>query len=217
MPSLHIGKGRSQLAQALRRRRLIQFSRRFEDSPVRGYVLDIGPRFFMLALVSDRIWFDGFECFRLGDVSEVRPDPYSRFAEAALRRRAEGIPRKPRVSVASIEELLLSANRVFPLVTIHREQVDPDVCFIGRVLGIGRGSVSLLEIRPDATWDEKPSEYRLSEITRVNFGGDYEDALVLVGGSAQANKASDRTRASTSRHGRGVVGAGRSTPGREKR
>jgi hypothetical protein len=49
--------------------------------------------------------------------------------------------------------------------------------------------MSLLEINPDATWDDTPSEYRLSEITRVNFGGDYEDALYLVGGSPPRGKA----------------------------
>src|SRR5262249_49283390 len=129
----------SQLTEAVRDRRFIRLSRRFEDSPVRGYVLDIGPRFFLLALVSDRIWFDGFECFRLRDVRDIHPDPYATFAEAALRKRGERMPRKPRVSVASIEELLLSANRAFPLVTIHREQVDPDVCWIGRVFGIDAG------------------------------------------------------------------------------
>jgi hypothetical protein len=42
--------------------------------------------------------------------------------------------------------------------------------------------VSLLEIGPDAKWEDKPKEYRVTEITRVNFGGDYENALHLVGG-----------------------------------
>ena len=52
----------------LRGHDLVRFYRRFEDSSVRGYVLDIGPKFFLLALVSDRVWFDGFECFRISDV-----------------------------------------------------------------------------------------------------------------------------------------------------
>ena len=65
---------------------------------------------------------------------------------------------------------------------IHHEQVDPDVCRIGRVLRVSRGCVSLLEINPDATWDTAPTDYPLKEITEVNFGGDYEDALYLVGG-----------------------------------
>jgi hypothetical protein len=170
----------------MRARQFVRFSRRFEDFVVHGYVLDIGPRFFLLALVSDRLWFDGFECFRIADVRDIRPDPYAAFAEAALKKRGERVSRKPRVSLASVEELLLSANRAFPLVTIHREQADPDVRNIGRVVAIDRGRVSLLEINPGATWDAVPVEYRMREITRVSFGADYENALDLVGGSPPA-------------------------------
>lgn len=123
-------------------------------------------------------------------MSDVRPDPYAHFAETALQKRCEHMPKKSRLSVASIEELLSSASRVFPLVTVHREPVDPDVCWVGRILSVERGRVSLLEINPDASWEEKPNHFRLSEITRVSFGGDYENALHLVGGDpSQANKA----------------------------
>jgi hypothetical protein len=142
----------------------------------------VGPRFFLLALVSDRIRFDGFECFRCGDVKNLRPDLYTAFVEAALKKRCERRPKKPRVSVGGIEELLLSAGRSFPLVTIHREQVDPHECWIGRVQGVDGGRLSLLEIGPDARWEDSPEKYRVAEITRVNFGGDYEDALHVVAG-----------------------------------
>jgi hypothetical protein len=160
----------------------LRFSHRFEDVPIRGYVVDIGPTFFLMALVSGDLWLDGFECFRLNDVAEVMPDPYTDFAEAALRKRRQRLPKKPPVSVASIEELLCTAGRTFPLVTIHCEEIDPEVCWIGQVLGIKRGRLCLLEINPNAKWDSKPIQYRLREITRVNFGGDYESALHLVGG-----------------------------------
>ena len=169
-----------QLKDAVRTRQFVRFSRRFEDSSIQGYVLDVGPKFFLMALVSDRIWFDGFECFRLSDVSGVMADPYTHFVESALRKRRERVPKKPRVSVASIEELLRTAGRAFPLVAIHRDEVDPDACGIGRVLGVERSRVSLLAIGPDGTWDDRPITYRLREITRVSFGGDYEDALHLV-------------------------------------
>ena len=56
------------------------------------------------------------------------------------------------------------------------------MCWIGRVQDVDRGRLSLLEIRPDAKWEDSPAEYRAVEITRVNFGGDYENALHLVGG-----------------------------------
>ena len=171
-----------ELLDAMHSREFIRFSRRFESFKLRGYVLDVGPQFFLLALVSDRIWFDGFECFRINDVKNLRPDPDAPFAQAALKKRGERRPKKPLVSVANIEELLLSASKAFPLVTIHREQVEPEVCWIGRVQGVNRGRVSLLEIGANAIWEDKPEEYRIKEITRVNFGGDYENALHLVGG-----------------------------------
>ena len=168
--------------KACQERRMVRFTRRFEKAAIRGYVLDVGPCFFLLALVSEHLWFDGFECFCIADVSDVGPDPYSAFAESALQKRGEQMPLRREVKITSIDELLWSASLAFPLVTIHREQVDPHVCHIGRVVGIGQDKVSLLEIGPDASWDAEPTTYRLSEITRVSFGGDYEGALHLVGG-----------------------------------
>jgi hypothetical protein len=170
------------LREAARAGTLVRFSTRFEKPLIHGYILDVGPRFFLLALVSDRIWFDGFECFRVGDVRGFKPHPRAVFVEAALKQRHERRPKAPRVDMANIAGLLLSAARAFPLVAIHRERINPDVCHIGSVVRVDRGSVLLLEINPDATWDQKPTEYRLNEITRVNFGGDYENALTLVGG-----------------------------------
>lgn len=174
------------LHEAMNCRQLVRISRRFEQFPVRGYVLDIGPKFFLLALVCDRVRFDGFECFRIGDVLSVKPDPYARFIEAALRKRQERRPRKPQLDLASVENLLASAGHKFPLVTIHREKVTPDICHIGRVLEVQKGNLALLEIGPDATWEDIPMRYRLREITRVNFGGEYENALRLVGGNPAA-------------------------------
>jgi hypothetical protein len=181
-----ISRTASQLTRFMRKRQFIRFTRGFEQGFVRGYVLDLGPKFFLLALQSDQIRFDGFSCFRVADAKNLRPDPYAAFAEAALRKLKEPAPKKPRVSVASIEELLLSANKLFPLLTIHRENIKPDVCWIGKIEEIRRGQVSLLEIGPDATWDDEPTSYKLNEITAVEFGGEYERALHLVGGNPRS-------------------------------
>ena len=177
----------TKFAAALRDKTLVKFTRPIEEGSVSGYVLDIGPRWFLLALLGDGIRFNGFQCFRLCDVRELQvPHPYGTFAEAALKKRCERVPKKSRVSVANVEELLLSASRAFPLVTIHREKVDPGVCEIGRVSQVKDGLLSLLEINPDASWDANAKQYRVRDITRVDFGGEYEDALQLVGGHPAA-------------------------------
>jgi hypothetical protein len=175
---------KSQLTLARRKKLLVRFATAWEPGTAIGYVLDIGPQFFLVALVSEGIRLNGFQCFRLSDVRKLQmPDKYARFHEAVLKKRGQRIPKKPSVVVSSLAELLLTANRAFPLVTIHREKVDADACWIGRVVDVRQGRVTLLEIGPGAIWEDDLETYRLSEITRVDFGGDYEDALQLIGRS----------------------------------
>jgi hypothetical protein len=176
----------SQLLDAMDKRTFVRISRRFEESVIRGYISGVGSKFFLLTVVSDRLRFDGFECFRIVDLVSLEEDSHAAFAEAALKKRGDRRPKKPRVALESVEELLLSSSRAFPLVTIHQEKLDPEVCHIGRVAGISRGRVSLQEITPDATWEAKPDQYAVKEITRVNFGGDHEGALYAVGGDSNA-------------------------------
>jgi hypothetical protein len=176
-------KTSSQLRRFMHRHEFVRFSRRFESGFPRGYILDVGPKFFLMAIQSDQMRFDGFSCFRIADVKNPRRDPYAKFTEAALKKLKEPPPKKPRVSVASLEELLQSVSRLFPILTIHRERIDPGACWIGRVEDIRQGQVFLLEINPGATWERESTAYKLSEITAVEFGGEYERALHLVGGS----------------------------------
>ena len=118
-------KKKSQLTRALRDKLLVRFASALDRGTVNGYVFDIGPQFFLVALVSDGIRFNGFQCYRLSDIRKLRvPDKYASFHEAVLKKRGERIPKKPPVVLSSLAELLLTANRAFPLVTIHREKVD---------------------------------------------------------------------------------------------
>jgi hypothetical protein len=168
---------------------LVRFTRPFDNGgSTVGYILDRGPQFFLLALVGDNLRFNGFNCIRYRDVRGLEvPARYAAFAESALKLRSERIPGRPRVKLSTTSELLATAGRAFPIITIHRENVDPDVCQIGRVVAVDTDKVGLLEINPDARWDSRPHVYRTREITRIDFGGSYEDALTLVGGLPPEN------------------------------
>ena len=178
-----------QLVRSIREKVLISFTRPFERGSFIGYVLEVGPNFFLLAVIdNDTLQFNGFSCIRLADVRNLEvPHKYAAFIGAVLRKVGERAPRKPSVTLTDIGELLRFAARKFPLVTIHRERIDPDVCQIGRVLDVNRRHVTMLEIGPGARWDAKTQSYRLSEITRVDFGGRYEHALHLIGGEPSRN------------------------------
>jgi hypothetical protein len=145
--------------------------------------LDIGPVFFLLALIGEDIRFNGFQCIRISDVRRLQvPDPYSDFIVGALRKRGQLIRKKPAVKLENLAVLLTSANRRFPLATIHRERVTPDTCKIGRAVEVSNQHLLLHEVDAAAIWCKRPTKILLTEITRVEFGG-YEEALHLVGGS----------------------------------
>ena len=88
----------------------------------------------------------------------------------------------PDIDLANWGGVVRGMGRVAELVSIHREEVEPDLCSIGHFRTVDDETASLIEIDPDADWYEEISELSLSEITRVDVGGAYEEALLLVGG-----------------------------------
>lgn len=186
-------KSNSLLTEALYSKTLVKFWNPYDSGSTQGYVLDVGPHFFLLGLIGEDVRFNGFQCLRLSDVRRLLvPDPYAEFIVTALHKRGESIRKKPNIKLNSLPDLLQSASRLFPLVTIHREKVKPETCKIGRVIGVNERKLSLLEIGPDAVWDEKPTDVKLKEITRVEFGGGYEEALHLVGGKPHISRPKSR-------------------------
>ena len=169
-----------QLHAAMAGRTLVRITRPFDDGHVTGYVVAVGPAVFVLAIINDQIWLDGFEGLRLRDVQTIDPEPHAAFIEAALTARGEARPVPGLFDAATLKDLIASAVARCPLITLHEEVVDPDVCYVGQVTGVEGGVLWLLSIGPDADWDDDPLVFKLSDITRVSFGGDYEAALALV-------------------------------------
>jgi hypothetical protein len=155
----------------------------FEAEGELGYVLALADELLLLLRISNQIRFDGFAVLRIRDITELEaPHSHSHFVEEVLRLRDESVAQAPGVELADIESAIRSAGKLYPILAIHREEADPEVCHVGAVASVRPESVSLFEIDPDAEWDEEPTEYSLSEITRIEFGGGYEEALALVGG-----------------------------------
>ncbi len=152
-----------------------------EDGHETGFVVGVNSAVILLQIVTDEIHLNGYQAIRTADVTEVEaPDPHAAFIEQALELRGEILDLDPGIDITSIPSIVSSAGSKFPLITIHRELADPDVCHIGKLVSHDAGTVSLLEVSPDAEWDDEPTSYSVFEITRVDFGGSYEEALAAV-------------------------------------
>jgi hypothetical protein len=83
------------------------------------------------------------------------------------------------VDLTDMVTMLRSIDQNFPLMTIHKETVDPDSCWVGSAESICERTITLNEMSPDAKWGGT-KRIGFDEITRIDFDGGYETALALV-------------------------------------
>lgn len=154
-----------------------------EDGWISAYVLALGQEFVALETFDKAARLDGYSCLRYRDISDVvSPAPTAGLLEKALLARGLTRSTAPEIDISSLPALIRSAGSAFPLVSIFLEGEDDDVCYIGRVAGVADTEVRLHYIDPNGRFEASPSSYLLGGVTRVDFGGSYEEALHLVSG-----------------------------------
>ena len=169
--------------QIIRSQYLVRFERKpLDEDALYGFVLAVGETLTLLhTLETSTYTLNGYSVICNADVSRYavydRPDYY--FDSRVLRLKGITPQPQPEISVASLPELLTSVARCYPLFTIHREAVNNEVCFVGRLEGMTPKTFTLFEIDSCAEW-EGPHRHRFQDVTRVDFGGGYEEALALV-------------------------------------
>jgi hypothetical protein len=150
-----------------------------------GFVLAVGDRWVLLSNLGNGVRLDGFGAVRLEDIASVRKPASAQFMRSALEWRGQWPPDSegPQLDLSSDAGLITSARAASPLVTLHIEYERPDVCFIGRPVRITSKRVDLQEVTPEAKWENGGHTFRFKEISRVEIGGDYEQALHAVAGA----------------------------------
>ncbi len=148
---------------------LVQFTRPFEHGSTMGYVVDIGPRFFLLSLVDELIRFNGFQCLRLQDVRNLQaPARYSKFVAAALKTRGTNSEKASCKSRQSSGTLADGRQGISAYNDSSRKGSSRGLPHRSCRGSERRLSLSI-EIGPDARWDNEPLRYRNREITRIDF------------------------------------------------
>jgi len=174
---------RAKLTRAMKQRTLVRVERpSLESGWSDGYVVAAGAEWFVLHYIAE-VDFAGYQALRLRDVSKLTvPAPYAEFVEKVLRklRHRRVVPKC--VDATSTAALIQFAGDRFPVITLHTERKRKGVCFIGKLVAITNKDVVLHDIAPGAKWDLETTSRPIAAITRIDFDGPYERALVLVAG-----------------------------------
>lgn len=182
---------RLQLQQAASDDSIVRIYRAdLQDGWVDGRVAILGAEFLALAVIDNSIRYDGFNCLRYSDITRCNlPAPHAEFLDSALRLRGLNQPTSPAIDLTSASTLFRTAALAFTIVTIYSEITDPDVAYIGRVIEVTESQLRLQHITPDAEWENDVEDHALRDITRIDVGCSYEDALLTVANAGAQKKA----------------------------
>jgi len=147
-----------------------------------GYVADFSAKLVLIEVIGDHIRLDGCNILRKMDITALEvPNPRHGFYKKALRLQGDRRGKLPRLKLKNVRTALETVNAASPLVVVHRECIDPDVCEIGRILDFKTRSFVMQTIGLHAEFHEEDT-FDYSDVTRIDFGGGYENALALVAG-----------------------------------
>jgi hypothetical protein len=177
---------RARLLEALGTQALVEVHRSIPDADiVEGCVIAIGEQWLLLSGFNwDGVTLDRFIALRVDDVETLEPLDHGAFKLKALQLQGLWPPPVPAlpVDLDTTRTLITSFAAQSPLVNIELEHDDPEAASIGTLVAITDEEVTMLEITPDAEWDDEPTSCPLGEITWVEFGGPYLAALAAVAG-----------------------------------
>jgi len=135
----------------------------------------------VLVKMDDAITLDGFDALRVSDVTKINTRfRRSAFYRGGLRSRRARVPALPKLDLRSTQSLLRSAQRWFALLTIDREHANPGGAEVGQVGRVSAQGYAIRLLTPDAKWVRGTHRYATKDVTRVGFGGTYEETLAQV-------------------------------------
>jgi hypothetical protein len=178
------------LRRALRSSKPVRVTRGITDvDPLDAYVVGLGRKWVLLQAVSGEIRLDGYSAVRVRDVQRATRSGWkgAEVAHRALTLRGEHAEPLEAIDLDTTAGLIDTMTEAFPLMAVFIEKIEPDVCYVGRAWGITRkNNLRLQEIGPRAAWTRTCFKNPTADVTRLDVGGGYLDALHAVGGDPPA-------------------------------
>jgi len=167
------------LMEALTDNKLVVLHRKsVDDNRMHGYVVGLSDAWVLLHLIDGSVVIpNGYKALRLADVSNFKVD--EDFVDEYLRLRGMYSSKVPQIELKDLHSLLLSISKNYPLFMIECERVEPGIGFVGQIEKLTKRSLFLEKIESTARWIGT-EEFKLKDITSVDFGDGYVEALAWM-------------------------------------
>lgn len=142
-----------------------------------GFVLDFNDDFLLIEKFDDECNYDGLSILLRHNITRIRwagNDLESMAKLIDVTKRQTG---NTDIDLSSTQKILESVNHRYNPVTVHIQDIDKGVCFIGQIHEMDERSVVIHEFGTKSTLDRKFILLSLDDITRIDVNGQYENNL----------------------------------------
>lgn len=165
-----------------RMKHLFQVKRRKKNlGRISGYVVDVSESLILLQRFDwDTFQLNGYSVICSDDIASYRFFDKKKYWQFRAIQHLKLKPKAPAgISASSLPVLLKSAAKIFPLLTIHRDKINNEVCYIGKLTAVSHKTFTIEDLNCNAEWTGS-RQFRFADVTMVDFGGGYENALAAT-------------------------------------
>ncbi len=142
-----------------------------------GFILDFNDEFLLIEKFDDDCNYDGLSIFQRHNITRVRwsgndIESVSKLIDPTKRPKI-----MINIDLTSINTILENVDKLYNHLTVHIQDIDKSVCFIGQIHEIDENSIVINEFGTKSSLDRRFILLSLNDITRIDVNGQYENNL----------------------------------------
>jgi len=142
-----------------------------------GFLLDYTDEFIAIEKFDNKCNYEGIVIFFRKNVSRIRWSGNELETVFMLIDSSQRKHQTLNLNLTSIQNALNSVFQIYQHITIHIQDVEKDVCFIGQIQDIDDQSIVIREYGTKSTLDRKYILLSVEDITKIEADGQYERNL----------------------------------------
>jgi hypothetical protein len=142
-----------------------------------GFIMDFNEDFLVLEKFNSDCFYDGISIFVRENITRIRWGGNEITSTSKLIDGSQRQQTKISVDLTSIQTILQTVHDSFEHITVHIQDIDKSVCFIGQIHEMDSEYLVIYEYGTKLSLDRKYILIALDNITRVDAGGHYEKNL----------------------------------------
>lgn len=142
-----------------------------------GFIIDYNDDFLLIEKFDDECHYDGLTIFLRRNVTRIRWSGNDIESVAKLIDSTKRQTDRINIDLASTKTILQTVNKLYNHLTVHIQDIDKSVCFIGQIHEMDENSIVIHEFGTKSSLDRKFILLSLDDITRIDVNGKYENNL----------------------------------------